>query len=155
MHLKATFCLLLDTHLWLQLSCSKLLTFLPPLSLIPVLLFLSSPSHPFPPSFAGFCSLSFHEQRLSSLAPGQHIWTKGSNLQGRRHLASPFLGPGREEGAQTALPGLLVLGKASRDGVKKQRICQQTQVQIPALPLELWDLGQVFKDAVLSSVKLW
>lgn len=59
-----------------------------PLSFLPSFPFL--PSDPFPPSFAGFCSPSFHEQRVSSLAPGQHIWTKGSNLREKRHLPSPF-----------------------------------------------------------------
>lgn len=151
MHLKGTFYLLPDTQLWLPLCCPKLLTFPPPLSLslIPAFLFLSSPSDPFPPSFAGFCSLSFHEQRVSSLAPGQHIWTKGSNLRGRRHLASPFPGPApwlpgpeREKGARASLPRLPVLGKALRDGVKS-KVCKQTQVQIPNLPLEAVDLGQV------------
>lgn len=125
------------------------------------LLFLSSPSDPFPPSFAGFCSLSFHEQRVSSLAPGQHIWTKGSNLRGRRHLAPPFPGPApwlpspeREKGAQASLPQLPVLGKALRDGVKSKEFANRPRLKFPFCHLRLWDLGQVTLQRVLSSVKL-
>lgn len=127
-------------------------------SLIPALLFLSTPSDPFPPSFAGFCSLSFHEQRLSSLAPGQHIWTKGSNLRGRRHLASPFPGPAPwlprpewEKGAQAALPWPPILGKALSD-----RGANRPRFKLALCHLSWRALDKLlFKDFVLSSVKLW
>lgn len=118
----------------------------PPHSPPPLLLiFLLSSSLPPPqtlshPLFAGFCSLSFHEQRVSSLAPGQHIWTKGSNLRGRRHRPSPFPGPApwpRETeggwGCPRPAPG------SGKELERRQIVrvkSKQTQVQIPALPLE-------------------
>lgn len=111
-------------------------------SLLPVFLFLSSPSHPFPPSFAGFCSPSFHEQRVSSLAPGQHIWTKGSNLRERRHLPSPFLGPAprlpdREKGAEAAPALLPALGKRLRDGTSRAFQAKGLEAERPGFDLQL------------------
>ena len=152
----------------LQLCCPKPLT--------PHLLSLSPSGPPLPflppqtlshPLFAGFCSLSFHEQRVSSLDPGQHIWTKGSNLGGRRHLPSPLLGPapwlpepregagGWDHSHPTPSSGK-ELERWRTVGIKSKGFgSTQPQIQTPALLLDSHGTsGQLFCSAlVLSSVK--
>lgn len=156
MHLNAVLYLLPGSPPWLQLCRPKVLTRHLRSPRLPALLFPSSSSDPFPPSFAGFCSLSFHEQRVSSLAPGQHIWTKGSSLGGRRHLPSPFPGPAPwlpEPGEGAGGCGRSRPAPSSGNELERWHIVgvkskgfgsRQTRMQIPALkPASRLTLGKL------------